>query len=279
MLFVLSKVLGFVATPSNDLILLGLLGLLLMVTPWRRIGTRLMVSSILLLAIAGYSPIGDLLLQPLEDRFPPWDQTHGPPDGIVVLGGAISPDVSAARREPQLNEAAERITAAVDLARRYKSAKLVYSGGNGGLLFSDAMEADQARVLLLRLGVPPEQLTIERKSRNTAENAAFTRTLMQVRPGQRWLLVTSAAHMPRAIGVFRKIGFPVEAYPVDWRTGGPSDVTVPFDRLSAGLARLDTAMHEWVGLVAYWIAGKTSALFPAPAPISRGGAAPADKRP
>jgi uncharacterized SAM-binding protein YcdF (DUF218 family) len=131
------------------------------------------------------------------------------------------------------------------------------------MIFKTSTEGDQARAFFLQLGVPEAQLSIERRSRNTAENAKFTKELVQPQPGQRWLLVTSAAHMPRAIGIFRKAGFPVEAYPVDWRTRGPDDL-VPFDRLSRGLARFDTASHEWVGLIGYWLTGRTSELFPAP---------------
>jgi uncharacterized SAM-binding protein YcdF (DUF218 family) len=84
------------------------------------------------------------------------------------------------------------------------------------------------------------------------------------KPGELWLLVTSAVHMPRAIGVFRKAGFDIEAYPVDWRTRGWSDAAEPFDQLSSGLARTDAATHEWVGLIAYWLSGRSSELLPGP---------------
>jgi uncharacterized SAM-binding protein YcdF (DUF218 family) len=264
--------LGFLAAPSNLLLLLGLLGLVLVATGRRRAGVPLLAVSVVLLAFAGYSPLANLLIAPLEDRFPPWDASGGAPDGIIVLGGAISPEVSFYRHEPQLNEAAERITAGVELARRYPKAKLVFTGGSANLILKNAMEADWAQMLLLRLGVPREQLMIERDARSTAENASLTKELVQPKPDGRWLLVTSAAHMPRAIGSFRKAGFPVEAYPVDWRTRGPEDL-VPFNVLSGGLARLDAAAHEWIGLIAYWLAGKTTELFPRPEPLSPGAAA------
>ena len=109
-----------------------------------------------------------------------------------------------------------------------------------------------------------ERLMFEDRSRNTSENALFSKEMAQPKPGERWLLVTSAYHMPRAIGIFRKAGFPVEAYPVDWRTRGPSDLWRPFDRLSEGLRRCDVVVREWAGLLAYWLTGRTSELFPAP---------------
>jgi len=79
-----------------------------------------------------------------------------------------------------------------------------------------------------------------------------------------WLLVTSAAHMPRAVGVFRREGFYIQPYPVDWRTRGREDWAVPFRWASSGLARVDAAAHEWVGLVVYYLTGRTLTLFPAP---------------
>jgi uncharacterized SAM-binding protein YcdF (DUF218 family) len=264
MFFILSKTVGFLAYPSNALVLLALLGLVLAATRFRRTGVWLMGVSAVLLALAGWSPLGNIIIYPLEQRFPPWDASRGPPDGIVVLGGAVSPEVSADRNEPQLNEAAERLAAMVMLARQYPNARLVYSGGSSNLIYNAALEADYALDLIERLGVPRERVQIERRSRNTAENAAFSKALVQPKPGERWLLVTSAAHMPRAVGVFRKARFPVEAFPVDWRTSGPADLTAPFDRVSRGLPRVDTATREWVGLLAYWLAGKTTALFPGP---------------
>jgi uncharacterized SAM-binding protein YcdF (DUF218 family) len=268
MFFVLSKTAGFFALPSNGLMVLGLAGVALLAMRRRRLGLWLVVASVVLLAVAGYSPLGNILMSSLEERFPPndptWDAARGAPAGIVVLGGAIMPEVSAARGTAELTEAAERMTAAVALARQYPQARIVFSGGNGGLMSDEATEAQVAERLFVALGLPRERLVFEGRSRNTAENAAFTQALVQPKPGERWLLVTSAYHMPRAVGCFRKAGFPVEAYPVDWRTSGPQDATVPFNQLSAGLARTDTAAREWIGLVAYWVTGRVSALLPSP---------------
>ena len=119
MFFLLSKTFGFFAIPSNLTVSLGLLGLLLLPTRFVRAGRRLVVASLVILAILGLSPLGNALILPLEQRFPPWDAARGAPDGIVVLGGSISPEVSAARNVVALNEAAERVTVIAELARRY----------------------------------------------------------------------------------------------------------------------------------------------------------------
>ena len=165
-----------------------------------------------------------------------------------------------------MNGAAERVIGGIELARRFPKARVVYSGGSGNLIEHAVPEAPIAGPLLERFGIAPDRITLESVSRTTDENARFTRKLVSPKPGERWLLVTSAYHMPRSIGVFRKAGFDVEAYPVDWRTRGWIDAGQPFNRLTLGLARTDTAVHEWVGLLAYWLAGRSDALFPAPRP-------------
>lgn len=264
MFFYLSKIAGFFALPSNLLLTFGLLGVVLLWTRYARAGRRLLVASVLLNAIAGLSPLGNILILPLEQRFPPWDEARGVPDGIIVLGGAIGPELSITRNEVSLNESAERVTVVAALARKYPKARIVYSGGNGGLLIRDGNEAEFALELLHSFGIDSARMVGEDRSRNTIENARFSKQLADPKPGERWLLVTSAYHMPRSIGVFRKAGFEVEAYPVDFRTRGAVDALIPFGNVGDGLRRTDTAMREWVGLLAYWMAGNSSALFPGP---------------
>ncbi len=263
MFFVLSKTLGFFAVPSNLLIAVGLVGLALLLTRFRRLASWLIVTSLVLIAFVGYSPLGRILILPLEDRFPPWNPAQGSPDGIVVLGGAIAPGISLARGAVALNDSAERITAVAELARRYPNARIIFSGGTAAL-FNGALEAPLAVKEFEALGVAHDRITAEEQSRNTIENAVFSRLIAQPKPGERWLLVTSAFHMPRAIAAFRAAGFPVEAYPVDWRTRGPIDATAPFISMTDGLRMTDFAVHEWVGLLVYRLTGQTAELFPAP---------------
>lgn len=277
MFFEASKLLGFFAAPSNVLTVLGLFGLALVFSRWRGAGMGLLAAAIVLLAVAGYSPLGRALILPLEDRFPRWDAgAEAPPDGIVVLGGAVDEALSAARGGTALTEGAERMTAAVALARRFPNARLVYSGGSNALFSPKGSEAEYAGRLWRELGIAPNRITLEDRSRNTAENAAFTKTLVNPKPDERWLLITSAYHMPRAVGLFRHEGFAVEPYPVDWRTRGPSAVGRPFGQVSDGLAAVDLAVHEWVGLVSYWATGRIAEPFPAPA--SAGGSRAAERK-
>jgi uncharacterized SAM-binding protein YcdF (DUF218 family) len=262
--FVLSKVLGFFVIPSNILLLAGSFGLTLLPTRFGRFGRKIAFVSLVLLMILGLSPVGNALLIPLENRFPPWDEAHSPPDGIIILGGAING--SDRGNAVALNEAAERLTVVPELARRYPHARILYSGGSAALVDEGVAEANFAARLLESLGVSPGRVILEDRSRNTVENAIFAKAIVQPNPGDRWLLVTSAYHLPRAMGVFRKVGFPVEPFPVDWRTGGSKDLLRPFATVAEGLGQTDTAVREWVGLVVYWLTGRISELFPAPNP-------------
>ena len=218
------------------------------------------------LLICGYLPIGTLLLVPLETRFSPWKAEDGQPAGIIVLGGGVDPVLSAAHGAPVLDSAGARIVIAAALARRYPRARVVYAGGSGDLLHQDAKEADVALAIFEGSGVGRDRVQIEDQSRNTEENVRFSMALADPKAGERWLLVTSAFHMPRSMGIFRKFGFAVQPYPVDWRTRGWSDVlTIQSDFLK-GLSLTNIAVHEWIGLVAYRLTGKIDELFPSPSP-------------
>src|SRR5262245_3403710 len=216
MFFVLSKSLGFFLVPSNIMVSLGLVGIALLATGRARMGRCMIVTSVILITAVGVLPIGSGLALPLEDRFPRWDATRGVPTGIIVLGGGvIKTKISANRGEIDVGNSANRIIAAVELARRYPSAQVVFVGRN---------EADFVVRFFEKFGVPQGRIVVERKSRDTGENAAFAKQLVMPKSGERWLLVTSAIHMSRAVGVFRKMGFAVDAYPVDYQTGGIQDL-------------------------------------------------------
>src|SRR5882724_922270 len=252
--------------PANFLIGLGLVGIVLSATRFAPVGRKLLVVSIALLAVCGFSPLGYALLYPLESRFPPWDAARGVPDGIIVLGGPIDADLSVAHNTPVTRSATDRLIAGAALAYRYPNARVVFTGGSANLISNDAKEADYAAEIFESLGLPKSRLIMERASRNTYENAEFSKALVAPKQGERWLLVTSAFHMPRSVGLFRKAGFAVEAYPVDWRAGGREDL-LRFTAISLeGLDRVNIGLREWMGLSAYWATGKIDRLLPGPSP-------------
>lgn len=265
MFFPLSKMLFFAVTPSNLLVLAGLLGCgLAFATRRRRTGAGLAVSGLAGLLVVGLSPASYLALLPLEQRFPAFVDDGRPIAGIVVLGGGLEAGLASARNQVVVNDAGERPIYFADLARRYPNARLVFSGGSGNLREGTVSEADMVSRLGDTLGLPRSRLILENLSRNTRENAAFSAQLVLPKPGERWLLVTSAWHMPRAVGCFRKAGFEVVAHPVDYRTRGWIDAARVNSFASDGLLAFDLAAKEWVGLVAYRLAGYSESWFPEP---------------
>ena len=216
MFFYLSKILWFFAAPSNLLTVLALLGALLCGTRFARAGRRMALAAAGLLLFIGIAPVGSLLFFGLEQRFPALPHEGLDPAGIVVLGGAVDEIVGKSRGQPSMDEAAERMTEAVVLARLYPDARLVFTGGSNAFFHRGVTEATEALHIWTDLGIPAARILLEDKSRNTYENAVFTRDLVKPQPGERWLLVTSAYHMPRSVSLFRKAGFPVTAFPVDF---------------------------------------------------------------
>ncbi len=265
--FYLSKIVWWFAAPSNVLIGMAVLGALLLFTRWSRGGRRFIVLAALGLTVCGFSPLGVWLARPLENRFPVQSQDMVAPTGILVLGGSIDQLTTAARGgQVTLGAAPGRMTEAVALARRYPQARLVFTGGSAALLRTDAPdEAQAAAKLFAELGIAPERITIERQSRNTFENVALTRDIVQPKPGERWVLVTSAWHMPRSVGIFRRAGWEVVAYPTDFETRNTDrELWRPTLPAGRGLDLVDKMAREWLGLLAYRVGGRTDTLFPAP---------------
>ncbi len=215
------------------------------------------------LVIGGMTPLGVWLIAPLEERFIAPAEL-GQVDGIVVLGGAERSALTAAHGQPHVNHMSGRLITFLHLARAYPEARLVHSGRgwdvagpSGGL--NQSLVAER---LLLDAGIDPSRIRFERRSLNTCENARMSFELVRPTPGERWLLVTSAFHMPRAMGCFQTVGWSVIPYPTDYkqrREFGPLTTVLP-DNLS----RLDLAAHEWGGLVYYRLRGYTESLFPGP---------------
>jgi uncharacterized SAM-binding protein YcdF (DUF218 family) len=262
MIFVSSKLFWYVVSPGNLLTLIAVLGALRLATSRRRRGLGLVfVGSFGLVAIA-VLPISSLVIAPLENRFPvPSLPAHV--DGIIVLGGGVDSRISESRGRPAVTNAAERLFMAAALARRYPDARIVLSGGEAAIIPEGFHEATVMRDILVSQDISADRMVTESTSRNTYENAANSYRLAQPKPGEVWVLITSGWHMPRAVGCFRRVGWSVIPYPVDYRTTGKFDPLTSFF-LVQELPALSLAVKEWIGLVTYRVLGRTDALFPAP---------------
>lgn len=256
-MFIAAQLLAFVTQPLAWVALLLLLGLLTQ-RRWRRCGLGLIWLALGTLLLQGWEPLPDALLRRLEARYP---ATSSLPDaqryaGIVVLGGALEPTYAwQGHGQPALNEAAERMTGALPLLQRHPHLQLLFTGGSGELFEPGWTEAERARIFYADMGVAPQCLLFEPASRTTYENAVLSAQLPEVDKTRPWLLLTSAWHMPRAMAAFEKAGWNVTAYPVDFRTG----TETPWTRYSLARAanKWHLALHEYLGLLAYRLSGKS----------------------
>lgn len=265
--YVLSKIAWILLQPSSVLILAAGAGLWLAFGErWRRLGLRLGVAAVVALLVIGLLPVGTLTLLPLENRFPAPAIAAGSNAyaGIIVLGGGEDGRITHVRGQLHLNEAAERITEGARLALKLPNARIAFTGGAAFSVLGEVSAGQAIRKFWEDVGIASGRIVLEDRSRTTYENARLLRDILKPKAGERWLLVTSAAHMPRSMGVFRQAGYDVVAYPVDYRTQGGLDAGDVSINLANGLKRLDDAVKEWVGLVGYRVLHRTNALFPRP---------------
>jgi uncharacterized SAM-binding protein YcdF (DUF218 family) len=239
-----------IVSPSQLILIAALLAAVF----WRRpAGRKLAGMTVALVLLFGVAPLGGLLIKPLETRFE-IPAALSRVDGIIVLSGSEQVALSELYSQPQINAAGDRLTTFLALAVAHPEARLVYTGGT---------QTKAARGLILGAGVAPSRIVFEEEARNTCESAPATRALVAPSSGERWLLVTSAAHLPRAVACFRAADWDVVPYPTDFRSG-----STPWSYdLVGNLATLNLAVHEWLGLLYYRLRGYTDDLYPAPSPL------------
>jgi uncharacterized SAM-binding protein YcdF (DUF218 family) len=250
-----ARVAAMVFTPSNFLLLLLILGAVLQWTAWKRWGNGLVIGVTVLFILMVIFPFGRWLAQPLEDRFPrpPWP-AHV--DGIVVLGGGEDGATFAARHVQAPDAAEGRLVASAELARRYPQAKLIFSGGTAAFAKGGLPEASVAREIYVQMGLPRERMIAEDRARNTWENLLYAKDIAKPKRGETWLLVTSAVHMPRAMGIAARLHWQMVAWPADYLTTGNAEDQSFNDSLAARLSSLEAVAHEWAGLLVYRATGR-----------------------
>jgi uncharacterized SAM-binding protein YcdF (DUF218 family) len=264
--FLLSKIGWLLITPSTFLTLALAAGFGLM--RWKRLavfGRRLAISAAIVLGIIILLPVGTSLGRLLEQRFPAWSGCTGvdapAASGIILLGGGLQSVRVNGHVEEMLNDGADRIRYAATLARSHPGIPVLISGGQVYPRAGMRSEAEGMADMLVELGVARDRIRLEAGSRTTAENATLAKSIAAGSEGP-WLLVTSAFHMPRSMGVFRHAGMSVIAAPTDWH--GDDDASPLLFNVSGQLGAFDFVVHEYVGLLGYWLGGKTDTLFPGP---------------
>lgn len=257
--FVASKVFWTFAAPSSWLALFLLAALFGALRGRRRATASWLATGTAALVLFGVLPLGAPLIQPLEARFPTKPDVTAP-EGIIVLGGGEDAPLSAVTGVVQLNEGGERLLSGLMLARHHPEARLIFTGGSGRLRGGGAPGAAVAARLFDAFGIAPERVLLEGRSRSTAENARLSADIVADPADGPWILVTSAFHMPRSVGAFCAAGWQdIVPYPVDHRP--PARMRLRWD-LVGHLGQLETAVKEWIGLLAYRATGRSDALLP-----------------
>jgi uncharacterized SAM-binding protein YcdF (DUF218 family) len=249
--FTASKLFGAIIAPGNFVILALIIGLALSTTRYRRTGWWITFVTAAALVVLLVFPVGAWVTSPLENRFPrPHLLRHV--EGILVLSGGENPRLFGIRGTAATIFSEGRLVEAVDLARRFPQARIVFSG----------VEADVARAAFRQMRAPMNRFTFEKRARNTWENLLFSKNLIRPAPGETWLLVTDAVSIPRAMGIARQVGWNMVAWPVDYQTGAPGYQF--WFQFADNVRALETAAHEWIGLVVYRLTGRSAAWFPSP---------------
>jgi len=253
MFFILSKIFWTLAQPANLLLVLLVIAAI-MLWHWPHTGRIFAIALVIGAVLVGTLPIGDYLLRDIEKTYPiPVLPVRV--DGVIVLGGFVLGESSAAHHKIQMNEKAERLIEFIALAHKYPHAKLVFSGGSGNVIVQDSREADWVRRAWVDMGLDPSRVIWERDSRNTFENAVNSKALAHPQRGENWVLVTSATHMPRAVAIFAHQGWHVIPDPVDFITTDTPIWQREF-KVSQNLWLLTEALKEIIGKLVYEATGK-----------------------
>ncbi len=260
---IVSRIIWMLIQPSNLIFILMLVSLILIWKGRRKMGLPVLTVCVAFYSLVMFGPLTSWLLVPLEKRFSVYtnDITHGPYSGIIILAGAERIRNSSYHNQVILNGGAERLIEAAKLARLFPDLPIIFCGG--GRIEGMMTEGEIAQKFFIEAGIDLNRVRFDDISYNTYTNAIEAKKLIEKDETDTWLLVTSAFHMPRAVGSYRNAGITIQPYPVDYRTElSPSLSSKP--NAGRNFYELDFAVHEWVGLLTYYISGRNDILYPAP---------------
>lgn len=261
MFFVASKIFWALAQPLNAFCLLALIGLAARAV-WPKEGQGIMNFALILILVFGVVPVGPMALTWLERQYPTPRALPDKIDGVIVLGGGFDSYLTQTSGHIVANDNVDRAFCFVEIAKKHPGAKLVFSGGSGDILHPDAMESLDARLFFHLSGLDSAKIIYETQSRNTYENGYYTKEMVKPKAGENWVLVTSAYHMPRSVGIFEKLDWKVIPYQCDPRTNGSYSIGGSLPNVTGNFSALNIALREIIGLIVYNLTGKSAFIIP-----------------
>ncbi len=259
--FISSKILWLIISPENLIVIALFATFILFLSKKLRLAKKFFYVTSSTIFIIALFPIGSWLIYPLETQFPAHPNLPEKIDGIILLGGSFNTSSSQAWGKVQTNNFADRIHSFIALKYKYPNAKAIFTGGIASVNSTYPTEAFFAQKLFNDMGLEDEQILYESKARNSYENIIYAKRLALPKQGENWIVVSSAFHLPRTVGIFCQQNWPIIPYPADFHSN-PDSMFMPELNLSDNLNLLNYAIHEWIGLIAYHLTGKTTEWLP-----------------
>ena len=257
MFFYLSKILWFFFNPFN-LMLLLIFGGLLSHLFQKNILSKIFYSlSVIFFIISSVLPTGRFMLYSLEKNFHNQDTLPNEVEGVLILSGAIEGVLSIEYNTIHLNGNVERLIASIELINRYPKAEIIFSGGPAYVFNKKIIQADLAKEFFSKLGIDTHKIIFESKSRNTYDNIFFSRIIADPQLGEKWIVITSAFHMKRTLNIADKLKWNLIPYAVDFKQTKTFS-WMPSINFLKNISIFQSAIHEWLGLIVYYLTGKSS---------------------
>ena len=260
MSFYLSKILWLILNPFNIFIFVTLISIFLYFVKLRKLSLIIFVINFVFITLISFLPIGSYLIYKIEKEYHSYIKPPDQVDGILILGGATNPLLYNEYDQISLNGSSERLVESVFIIKKFDKAKIIFSGGSGILNRPDLNHAQVAKSFYKKIGIEIDKIIFENNSRNTHENIIYSKKIANPKINENWLLITSASHMKRALLIADKNNWELIPYAVDFKNIKDFKF-IPNLNLLSNLNSFQQGSHEWLGLVSYYLMGRTNKVF------------------
>ncbi len=260
MSFYLSKILWLILNPFNIFIFVTLISIFLYFVKLRKLSLIIFLINFVFITLISFLPIGSYLIYKIEKEYHSYIKPPDQVDGILILGGATNPLLYNEYDQISLNGSSERLVESVFIIKKFDRAKVIFSGGSGILNRPDFNHAQVAKSFYKKIGIEIDKIIFESNSRNTHENIIYSKKIANPKINENWLLITSASHMKRALLIADKNNWELIPYAVDFKNIKDFKF-IPNLNLLSNLNSFQQGSHEWLGLVSYYLMGRTNKVF------------------